>query len=62
MKKREDKINTLLLGLAIGAAIMVVLMFIVISAMPTKRNSTAAKYDLECVAGRSKHPLQECKE
>lgn len=62
MKKNGSKIDTLLIGLAIGAAIMVVLMFIMISAMPTKRNSTATKYDLECVAGRSKNPLQECKE
>lgn len=62
MKKKEDKFDNILLGLIIGAALVLIAMCIMISAMPTKRSSKAVKYDLECVAGRSRNPLVECKE
>ena len=49
-----------LVGLAILAVLTVI--FVTIAIMqPTTRTTKATKYDLECVAGRSRNPLQECK-
>lgn len=62
MKKKSDKFDNVLLGLVIGAALVLIAMFIMISAMPTKRSPKAIKYDLNCVAGRSRNPLVECRE
>lgn len=61
-KKNEDKFDTILFGVLIGAAIIVIAMCIMITAIPRQRTTKAVKYDLECVAGRSRNPLQECKE
>ena len=47
--------------LAIFAALVVIFVTIAI-VTPPKRSAKAVKYDLECVAGRSRNPLQECKE
>lgn len=61
-KKSDDKFDWIVIGMLAGAALIIVMMCIIISAMPRQRNSTATKYDLECVAGRSRNPLIECKE
>lgn len=61
-KKDKDDFDTIVLGLLAGAAIIIVLMCIVIAAIPHNRKSEAQTYDLECVAGRSRNPLKECKE
>ena len=60
MKKYEIA-KLILIGLGILAMLIVIICSITIM-IPAQRNTTAQKYDLECVAGRSKHPLQECKE
>ncbi len=59
--KKKDVIKLIFIGLIIMAALSIIFMTITI-ASPTKRTTKAVKYDLECVAGRSRNPLQECKE
>ena len=47
--------------LAIFAALVVIFVTIAI-VQPPKRSSKAVKYNLDCVAGRSRNPLVECRE
>ena len=47
--------------LAIFAALVVIFVTIAI-VQPPKHSSKAVKYDLDCVAGRSRNPLVECRE
>lgn len=58
-KKEIAKLILVILG--IFAMLIVVVCSIVIM-LPATRTTKAQKYDLECVAGRSRNPLQECKE
>lgn len=60
MKKR-DAIKLIIIGLAIVAVLVII--FCTVSIMvPAKRGGKMDHYDLECVAGRSRNPLVECKE
>ena len=59
--KKKYIYRLLIVALAIFAALTVVFVTIAI-VQPPKRTTKAQKYDLECVAGRSRNPLQECKE
>ena len=56
------KIEHICLGILVGAAFISVAVMIILTVTPVKRTSKAATYDLECVAGRSRNPLQSCKE
>lgn len=47
--------------LAIFAALVAIFVTIAILT-PPKRSTKAIRYDLDCVAGRSRNPLAECKE
>ena len=58
---RNEIIKLILVGLGILAMLVVIICSITIM-IPATRTSKAQKYDLECVAGRSRNPLQECKE
>lgn len=58
---RNEIIKLILVGLGILAMLVVIICSIAIL-MPAQRNAKAQTYDLECVAGRSRNPLQECKE
>ena len=49
------------IAFAIFAALTIIFVTIAVVA-PPKRTTKAVKYDLECVAGRSRNPLVECKE
>ena len=58
--KKKINFDHILIGLFIGAAIMVVLIGIVIAAIPHGRTSDTQIYDVECVAGRSRDSLNGC--
>lgn len=57
--KKAQSIFFFILG---ALAVMMVATCMFITLAPPKRTTKAVKYDLECVAGRSRNPLQECKE
>lgn len=59
--KKDEIIKLSLIGLAI-MAILTVMACTISIVMPEQRTPKAQTYDLECVAGRSRNPLQECKE
>ena len=58
---RKEAIRLLIGALAVFALMVVVICTIAIM-MPAKHTTKAQTYNLECVAGRSRNPLQECKE
>lgn len=60
MKKKEIW-QLIIVGLIVLAVLSVIFVTIAI-VTPPKRTTKAQKYDLECVAGRSRNPLVECKE
>lgn len=60
--KKNKKIEHICLGILVGAAFISVAVMIILTVTPVKRTSKATTYDLECVAGRSRNPLQSCKE
>lgn len=60
MKKKEIR-NLIIAAVCIFAALIVITCTIEFM-MPVQRTTKAQTYDLECVAGRSRKPLQECKE
>lgn len=59
--EKKDIEKLVLVGLIIMAVLAVVFVTIAI-VQPPKRTTKAVRYDLDCVAGRSRNPLQECKE
>lgn len=59
MSKKEIW-KLVLVGLAIVAVLSIIFVTIAIIT-PPKRTTKAVEYDLECVAGRSRNPLQECR-
>lgn len=59
--KRKDIWKFILIALLVTAILTVIFVTITLMA-PVKHTSKAVKYDLECVAGRSRNPLVECKE
>jgi uncharacterized protein YpmS len=59
--KRKDLWKLILFALLVTAILSVIFVTITIMA-PAKRTTKAVKYDLKCVAGRSRNPLVECKE
>lgn len=59
--KKKDILRLILVALIVLASLVVVFVTIAI-ASPPKRTTRAVKYDLDCVAGRSRNPLKECKE
>lgn len=58
---KKEIVKLIFIGLGILAMLIVIICSITIM-IPATRTSKAQKYDLECVAGRSRRPLQECKE
>lgn len=58
---KKDIYKLVIVALAIFAALTIIFVTIAVVA-PPKRTTKAVKYDLECVAGRSRNPLVECKE
>lgn len=58
---KKDIYKLVIVALAIFAALTIIFVTIAI-VQPPKRATKAVKYDLECVAGRSRNPLVECKE
>lgn len=60
--KDNKKLEHIFFGILVGAATITVAICMFLTLAPAKRTTKAQKYDLECVAGRSKNPLQECKE
>lgn len=63
MKKKQKKeiVEIIFIVLGLLAAFVAILCAISI-VMPVERKGEATKYDLGCVAGRSRNPLVECKE
>lgn len=59
--KRTNKDRVIIISLLI-TAVVIVIICIIATVAPVKRTAKAVKYDLECVAGRSRNPLQECRE
>ena len=59
--KRKDIWKLILFALLVTAILTVIFVTITLMA-PVKHTSKAVKYNLECVAGRSRNPLVECKE
>lgn len=59
MKKNTYKT---IVAILIILATDVIAMCIIATVVPVKRTTKAVKYNLECVAGCSRNPLQECKE
>lgn len=59
--KKQDIWKLVLAGLIIMASLAIIFVTIAIMS-PPKRSSKAVKYDLDCVAGRSRNPLVECKD
>lgn len=59
--KRKDIWKLILFTLLVTAILTVIFVTITLMA-PAKHTSKAVKYDLECVTGRSRNPLMECKE
>ena len=59
--KKTNKDKVIIISLIV-AAVMVILACVIATVAPVKRTTKAVKYDLECVAGRSRNPLQECRE
>lgn len=59
--KKTNKDRVIIISLLI-TAVVVVTICIIATVTPVKRTTKAVKYDLECVAGRSRNPLQECRE
>lgn len=60
MSKKEIW-KLIMVGLIITAVLTIIFVTIAV-VQPPKRTTKAVKYDLECVAGRSRNPLQECRE
>lgn len=60
MNKKEGV--RLMIGTLVVLAIMMIVICTIAIVMPVQRTSKATTYDLECVAGRSRRPLEECKE
>lgn len=60
MSKKEIW-KLIMVGLIITAVLTIIFVTIAI-VQPPKRATKAVKYDLECVAGRSRNPLQECRD
>ena len=59
--KKQDIWKLVLVGLIIMASLAIIFVTIAIMS-PPKQTTKAVKYDLDCVAGRSRNPLVECKE
>jgi hypothetical protein len=59
--KQKYAWRLVLATLAIFAALVAIFVTVAIVA-PPKRSTKAIRYDLNCVAGRSKNPLMDCKE
>lgn len=59
--KKKDIYRLLIVALAIFATLTVIFVTIAV-VQPPKRTTKAVKYDLDCVAGRSRNPLVECRE
>ena len=59
--KKKDVEKLVLVGLIIMAVLAVVFVTIAI-VQPPKRTTKATRYDLDCVAGRSRNPLVECRD
>lgn len=60
--RTDKKLEHICLGILVGAAVIVIALTVILTVTPAKRTYKATKYDLECVAGRSRNPLVECKE
>lgn len=60
MSKKEIW-KLIMVGLIITAVLTIIFVTIAIMS-PPKQTTRAVKYDLDCVAGRSRNPLVECKE
>lgn len=60
--KKNNKSQSIFFFIIGALAVIIVATCMFIALAPAKRTTKAVKYDLECVAGRSKNPLQECKE
>lgn len=60
MSKKEIW-KLIMVGLIITAVLTIIFVTIAIM-LPPKQTTRAVKYDLDCVAGRSRNPLVECKE
>lgn len=59
--KKKDIYKLVMIALAIFAVLTVVFVTVAI-VQPPQRSTKAVKYDLDCVAGRSRNPLVECRE
>ena len=60
MKKKDPE--AVILWMLVGAALIILTICIVVTVIPHERTDKGQRYDLECVAGRSRNPLEECKE
>ena len=59
---KNNKLDNVILGVLLGAAIIIVAMCIIVTVVPRPRNSKAEKVDLNCITEPKKNPLKECKE
>lgn len=63
MKKKQKKEIAEIIFIILGLlAVFVAILCAISIVMPVERKSEATKYNLGCVAGRSRRPLVECKE
>lgn len=60
---KDNKLEHIMWGVLIGAALMVTAMCIIVTVVPVKRTSKATQYDFDCLTEDvKKNPLEECKE
>lgn len=59
--KKKYTWRIVIAALAIMAALTMIFVTIAIM-LPPKQTTRAVKYDLDCVAGRSRNPLKDCKQ
>ena len=58
---KDDKFNSIALGVVVGAMLIILALCIVISSMRPK-GGEAQRYDLDCLTEPKAKPLTECKE
>lgn len=58
---KNKKFDNIILGVLLGAALIIIAVCIIITAIPRPKNSKAEKVDLECITEPVKNPLKECK-
>ena len=60
MKKKKDNFDWFAIGVLAVAALLIIVICIIVTAIPRERSSEAQKVDLNCVTELKQNPLKEC--